>query len=72
VPKQPDFAPVPLATGTDWQAASVTHATAHQMTVRDLIERTAGATSYKLAYQGRAVLDVLLQEGPRPENTAHH
>jgi hypothetical protein len=50
-----------LATGTDWQAASITHATAHQMMVRGLIERGAGATTYRLTDQGRAVLEVLLK-----------
>jgi hypothetical protein len=28
-----------LASGTDWQAASITHATAQQMMVRGLIKR---------------------------------
>jgi hypothetical protein len=50
-----------LATDTDWQAASITHATAHQMLVRGLIERETGATSYRLTDQGGAVLDALLQ-----------
>lgn len=49
-----------LASGTDWQAASITHATAQHMLVRGLIERATGATNYKLTDQGRAVLDALL------------
>jgi hypothetical protein len=49
-----------LATNTDWQAASITHATAQHILVRGLIERGHGATSYKLTDQGRAVLDALL------------
>jgi hypothetical protein len=51
-----------LATGTDWQAASITHATAQQMMVRGLIERATGAASYRLTDQGRAVLEALLKE----------
>jgi hypothetical protein len=50
-----------LATDTDWQAASITHATAQQTMVRGLIERTTGATSYRLTEQGRVVLAALLK-----------
>jgi hypothetical protein len=51
-----------LATGTDWQAASITHATAQQMMVRGLFERATGEASYRLTDQGRAVLEALLKE----------
>jgi hypothetical protein len=37
-----------LATDTDWQAASITHATAQHMMVRGLIERDPGATRFVL------------------------
>jgi hypothetical protein len=50
-----------LASGTDWQKAAVTHATAQQMMIRDLVERQGGAGSYVLTDQGRAVLEALLQ-----------
>jgi hypothetical protein len=45
-----------LATDTDWQAASITHATAQHMMVRGLIERDRAATRFILTEQGRAVL----------------
>jgi hypothetical protein len=48
-----------LASDADWQAASITHATAQQMMVRGLIERQA-ATRFALTEHGRAVLAVLL------------
>ena len=51
-----------LATGTDRQAAGVTHATAQRMMVRGLIERERGTTSYQLTNQGRAVLAALLKD----------
>ena len=51
-----------LATDTDWQKASVTHATAQHMMVRGLIEREA-ASQFKLTHQGRAVLAALLPKG---------
>jgi hypothetical protein len=51
-----------LASDTDWQAASVTHATAQHMMVRGLIEREA-ASRFKLTGQGRAVLAALLTKG---------
>jgi hypothetical protein len=44
-----------LASGTDWQAASITHATAQHTMVRGLTERDLSATQYKLTEQGRAV-----------------
>jgi hypothetical protein len=34
---------VKLASDTDWQAASITHATAQHMMVRGLIERDRGS-----------------------------
>ena len=56
-----------LASGSDWQAASITRATAEYMLMRGLIERSGGATSYKLTDQGRAVLramfDAVLSRG---------
>jgi hypothetical protein len=48
-----------LASGTDWQAVSVTHATAQQMMVRGLIVRQAAAR-YVLTERGPAVLAALL------------
>jgi hypothetical protein len=47
-----------LASDTDWQAASITHATAQHMMVRGLIEREPGG--FVLTVQGRAVLAALL------------
>jgi hypothetical protein len=49
-----------LASDTDWQEASITHATAQHMMVRGLIERDRAATRYALTDQGRAVLGVLV------------
>jgi hypothetical protein len=46
---------------TDWQAASITHATAQHMMVRGLIERQA-AKRFVLTEQGRAVLAALLDQ----------
>jgi hypothetical protein len=51
-----------LASDTDWQAASITHATARHMMVRGLIEREA-ALQFNLTDQGRAVLAALLTKG---------
>jgi len=51
-----------LASDTDWQKASVTHATAQHIMVRGLIEREA-ASQFKLTDQGRAVLAALLTKG---------
>jgi hypothetical protein len=53
-----------LASDTDWQAASITHATAQHMMVRGLIERQA-ASCYVLTDQGRAVLAALLAKAGR-------
>jgi hypothetical protein len=50
-----------LASGTDWQKAGVTHATAQQMMIRGLIDRE-GARAFVLNDQGRAVLKALLEE----------
>jgi hypothetical protein len=52
-----------LATDTDWQAASITHATAQHMMVHGLIERDRAATRYVLTDQGRAVLAAMLEMG---------
>jgi hypothetical protein len=49
-----------LASGTDWQAAGIAHATAQHMMVRGLIERQA-TTRYVLTEQGRAVLATFLE-----------
>ena len=51
-----------LTSGTDWQAASITHPTAQQMMVRGLIERDQAASRYALTDQGRAVLAALLEK----------
>jgi hypothetical protein len=48
-----------LATDTDWQAASITHATAQHMMIRGLIERQT-ATRFVLTEQGRVVLAAML------------
>ena len=50
-----------LASDADWQAASITHATAQHMMVRGLIERQA-ASRFALTEQGRAVLAAMLDE----------
>jgi hypothetical protein len=50
-----------LASNTDWQAASTTHATAQQMIVRGLIKRQP-ATRYVLTDRGGAVLAAMLGE----------
>jgi hypothetical protein len=49
-----------LALDTDWQAASITHATARHMMVRNLIERDQAATPFVLTEQGCVVLAALL------------
>jgi hypothetical protein len=49
-----------LASGTDWQKAGVTHATAQHMMIKCLVERQA-AGSYVLTDEGRAVLEALLE-----------
>jgi hypothetical protein len=54
-----------LASGTDWQAASITHATAQQMMVPGLIEREQAASRYVPTDHGRAVLAALLAKGGR-------
>jgi hypothetical protein len=54
-----------LASGTDWQAAGIAHATAQHMMVRGLIERQA-TTRYVLTEQGRAVLTAFLDEQENP------
>jgi hypothetical protein len=50
-----------LASNTDWQAANITHATAHHIRVRGLIERD-GAARYLLTDQGHALLAALPRE----------
>ena len=49
-----------LASGTDWQAASIMRVTAQHLMVRGLIERHA-ATRFVLTEQGRAVLAAMLE-----------
>jgi hypothetical protein len=48
-----------LASGTDWQKAGITHATAQHMMIRGLIDRE-GAASFVLTEEGCAVLSSLL------------
>jgi hypothetical protein len=50
-----------LASGTDWERAGVTHATAQQVLVRGLIDRDQSATRFKLTPLGRAVLAALIK-----------
>jgi hypothetical protein len=50
-----------LASGTDWERAGVTHATAQQMLVRGLIDRDPGPARFKLTPLGRDVLAALLK-----------
>jgi hypothetical protein len=50
-----------LASGTDWERAGVTHATARHVLVRGLIDRDRAATRYKLTPLGRDVLAALLK-----------
>jgi hypothetical protein len=54
-----------LASGTDWQKAGITQATAQHVMVRGLIERDQGATRFVLTDEGRAVLGALLDRQPR-------
>jgi hypothetical protein len=53
-----------LASGTDWERAGVTHATAQQLLVRGLIDRNQSAGRFKLTALGRAVFDALLRQQP--------
>src|SRR5437588_6937181 len=50
-----------LASGTDWERAGVTHATAQQLLVRDLIDRDQSAGRFNLTPLGREVLAALLR-----------
>jgi hypothetical protein len=50
-----------LASGTDWERAGVTHATAQQLLVRGLIDRHQSAGRFKLLPLGRDVLAALLK-----------
>ena len=50
-----------LASGTDWERAGVTHATAQQVLVRGLIDRASTPARFKLTPLGRAVLAALLR-----------
>ena len=49
-----------LASGTDWERAGVTHATAQQLLVRGLIDRHQSGR-FKLTPLGRDVLAALLK-----------
>jgi hypothetical protein len=49
-----------LASGTDWERAGVTHATAQQLLVRGLIDRDQTARHFKLTPLGRDVLAALV------------
>jgi hypothetical protein len=51
-----------LASGTDWDRAGITHATAQQLRVCGLIDRNQSARRFKLTLLGRAVLDALLRQ----------
>jgi len=59
-----------LASDTDWQAASITHATAQHMMVRGLIQRDRAATRYALTDQGRAALGALVAAARRAAGPA--
>jgi hypothetical protein len=65
-----------LASGSDWQAASITHATAEDMLMRGLVERAGDLTSYKLTDPGRAVLaavvDAVLAEESNEGNAGRN
>ena len=50
-----------LASGTDWERAGVTHATAQQVLVRGLIDRASTGSRFKLTPLGRDVLGALLK-----------
>jgi hypothetical protein len=50
-----------LGSGTDWERAGVTHATAQQVLVRGLINRASTRERFKLTPLGRAVLAALLK-----------
>src|SRR5215471_596899 len=50
-----------LASGTDWERAGVTHATAQQVLVRGLIDRASTRARFKLTPLGREVLAALLR-----------
>jgi len=50
-----------LASDTDWEGVGVTHATAHQMFVRGLVDRDQTAGRFKLTPLGRDVLAALLK-----------
>jgi hypothetical protein len=45
-----------LASDTDWQAASITHATAQHMMVRGLIERDHAGSRFASTERGRDTL----------------
>jgi hypothetical protein len=50
-----------LASGTDWERAYVTHATAQHLLVRGLIDRDPGPARFKLTPLGRDVLSALIR-----------
>lgn len=51
-----------LASGTEWERAGVTHATAQQMLVRGLVDRASTSARFKLTPLGRDVLAALINE----------
>jgi hypothetical protein len=50
-----------LASGTDWERAYVTHATAQQLLVRGLIDRASTRARFKMTPLGRDVLAALIK-----------
>jgi len=50
-----------LASGTDWERAGVTHATAQHVLVRGLIDRATTPARFKLTPLGRDVLAALVK-----------
>jgi hypothetical protein len=50
-----------LASGTDWERAGVTHATAQHLLVKNLVDRDQVATRFKLTSLGRQVLTALIK-----------
>jgi len=50
-----------LASGTDWERAGVTHATAQQVLVRGLIDRASTQARFRLTPLGRDVFAALIK-----------
>jgi hypothetical protein len=50
-----------LSSGTDWERAGITHATAQQMLVRGLADREGAAGRFRLTPLGRDVLAALVK-----------